>query len=276
MVWECPRNGLGMLLLHPGIRSPIPLFSSSPLGRSLRGLLSFPAFLWEREQDFVTFHHSQTFFGKGEQDSMAFHHSHLSSGRGPPHSHSPSPPGPDPSQSLLILNSWCFFPAGIWLLPSCRPSPAVVGRRRRRQNSCCCCSCFFLQRRGPSIPGKPSRAGSGAPAPGKRNPGGGNPSPAPRDPRGTKNVTALFPTFPGSFSFGRLWILSFLAFRHEFKSGSRWIFRACLGNSMVGGREGEKGGILWEDPSAPRRRGKALILTGELRTEPGGWNNLRE
>lgn len=65
MVWECPRNGLGMLLFHPGIRSPIPLFSSSPLGRSLRGLLSFLVFLWEREQDFVAFHHSQLSLGMG-------------------------------------------------------------------------------------------------------------------------------------------------------------------------------------------------------------------
>lgn len=215
MVWECPgngvgmvRNGLGMLLLHPGIRSPIPLFSSSRLGRSLRGLLSFPAFLWEREQDFVTFHHSQTFFGKGEQDSMAFHHSHLSSGRDPPHSHSPSPPGPNPSRSRIpgVFSRQEFGCCP----PAARARPWWGGGGGGRIPAAAAAApAFFSGGEGPAFPGNPAEQD---PAPGKRNPGGGNPSPAPRDPRGTKNVTALLPTFPGSFSFGRLRILSFFGF----------------------------------------------------------------
>lgn len=272
MVWECPGNSLGMPQEWSGNAAP-----------SSRDQIPHPSVLLlpPLAAHSMVFYHSRFFFGKGNKILWPFTIPKLSLGKGnripwpstiptfpregahpipiPRLLQAPIPPNPSRSRIPGVFSRQefgCCPPAA-----RARPWWGGGGGGGRIPAAAAAAPAFFSRGEGPAFPGNPAEQD---PAPGKRNPGGGNPSPAPRDPRGTKNVTALFPTFPGSFLFGRLRILSFLAFRHEFKSGSRWIFRACLGNSKVGGREGEKGGILWEDPSAPRRRGKALILTGEL------------
>lgn len=171
------------------------------------------------------FYHSQTFSGEGnkvswsssipsfpwegEQGFLSFDHSHLSSCS----CLVPIPSLPlrwDPSQSHLIPVPGVLSRQGFGCCP-----PAMVGRRLS-----CCCSCSFPGGEGPAFPGNPAEQdleprllGEGIP---------GEPSPAPRAPRGTKNVTALFPSFPGSFQFGRLWIFIFCFW--IFSVRKNWVF----------------------------------------------------